>query len=213
MTNLRDLRREYLTHGLREEDLLSDPLAQLEAWVNLAVENEVTDATSMVVATAALDGEPSCRVVLLKGIEAGRLLFFTRYSTRKSIDLAENPKICALFHYREFNRQVRVQGTTERVDRRASEAYWNTRPRASRIAARVACGRPTVPDRSTLEAWFAAENAQFPGEDIPLPDDWGGFAITPYEFEFWQGRENRLHDRVVYTKDERGGFEQSRLSP
>ncbi|HTM45432.1 MAG TPA: pyridoxamine 5'-phosphate oxidase [Polyangiaceae bacterium] len=212
--DLSALRREYSSQGLHETDLSADPTAQLQRWLHEAVAAEVMDATSMCLSTVSADGAPSSRIVLLKNLDARGLTFFTRYNSRKGHDIALHPAVSLVFHWREFNRQVRIEGSASKTTREESREYFQTRPRKSRIAARVACAHESVADRATLERLFAEEDRRFPDDAVPLPDEWGGYLVTPTEFEFWQGRENRLHDRIVYQPGATpGSWRMSRLLP
>jgi pyridoxamine 5'-phosphate oxidase len=203
-TDLAAQRREYSERGLNEQDVLADPLQQLQRWLDEAVKSQLLDATAFSVSTVSAQGIPSSRVVLLKGVDARGLVFFTRTSSQKGLEIAANPRVSLLFHWRELNRQVRIVGTATVTDREEAQSYFQTRPRNSRLTALVASGRTTVASREELERLFAEEDSAHPGEDIPMPEDWGGYRVTPSEFEFWQGRDSRLHDRLLYTPTDTG---------
>ena len=212
--DLSALRREYSSQGLHEKDLDPDPTLQLQRWLDEAVRLQLIDATGMCLSSVSASGVPSSRVVLLKNLGAAGLTFFTRYNSRKGGEISANDNVSLLFHWRELERQVRINGTAKRTSREESGKYFQTRPRKSRVAARVACAHQSVTDRATLERLFAEEDRQHPGDDIPMPDEWGGYRVTPVEFEFWQGRENRLHDRLLYRPgDAAGTWRMSRLLP
>jgi pyridoxamine 5'-phosphate oxidase len=181
-------------------DYSSDPLEQLHAWL----ETEV-----VALATATTDGAPSVRMVLLKGADERGLVFFTGYESRKARELAENPRAAMLFHMP--GRQVRVEGNVEKIPSAESDAYWATRPRGSQIAASVSSQSEPIESRESLEARFAEFEAEHPGE-IPRPAHWGGYRLVPDVYEFWEHRENRLHDRVRYRRDGEG-WTVERLQP
>lgn len=208
------MRREYSEQGLREQDVLADPLLQLQRWLDEAVAGGLLDATAMCVSTVSAQGIPSSRTVLLKQLDARGLVFFTRTSSHKARDIAQNPQVSLLFHWRELSRQVHIRGTATATSVAESREYFRGRPRNSRLAARVASGRDTVPDRETLERLFAEEDRANPGEDVPMPDDWGGYRVLPSSLEFWQGRDSRLHDRLLYRPDTTpGAWTITRLAP
>jgi pyridoxamine 5'-phosphate oxidase len=197
-------RREYSAQELSEAEVSLDPIVQLQRWLDESVTAGVTDATAMCLTTVSKAGAPSSRVVLLKKLDERGLVFFTRTSSQKGHEIESNPQVSLLFHWRELNRQVRISGRATPTSTEENWEYFRTRPRNSRLAARVASHRTTVADRHTLEELFTAEDRAHPGDDIPIPDDWGGYLVRPSEFEFWQGRESRLHDRLLYTPAESG---------
>lgn len=198
------MRREYSERGLHEQDVLADPSQQLQRWLDEAVASGLLDATAMCVSTVSAQGIPSSRIVLLKQLDVRGLVFFTRTSSHKAHDIAAHPQVSLLFHWRELSRQVHIRGTATATSIAESREYFRSRPRTSRLAARVASGRETVADRETLERLFTAEDQAHPGDDVPMPDDWGGYRVLPSSVEFWQGRDSRLHDRLLYTPAESG---------
>lgn len=204
-------RREYLGDRLLESEAPADPLLLFTSWLEQALEARLLDATAMVVATATSAGVPSARVVLLKGHDRRGLVFYTRQSSQKCDDLEQNPRASALFHWRELDRQVRVEGEVERTAVAESQAYFESRPRLSQLAARATSGLRRV-TAEVLEQRFAAEVAAWRDGAVPMPDDWGGFRIVPRQFEFWQGRPSRLHDRLVYERRDQQ-WERHRLAP
>ncbi len=211
--DISQLRREYTQARLDEAEVDRDPIRQFRLWFSQAVEAEVVEPNAMVLATSMSDGAPSARVVLLKGIEDRGLLFFTDYSSRKGRELADNPRGALVFFWRELERQVRISGGVEKLTRTESEAYFHSRPRGSQLAALASLQSSVVADRGQLEAAFAeAESACREGQ-VPLPDRWGGYRLTPGHVEFWQGRANRLHDRVQYSLGDNGLWTIRRLSP
>jgi pyridoxamine 5'-phosphate oxidase len=192
-------------------DLDASPFVQLRAWLDEAALS-VPQPDAMVVATSTADGRPSARVVLLRGLEARGLVFFTNRNSRKGVELARNPRAVAVFHWWALGRQVRVEGTVEQVSDAESEVYWRTRPRASRVAAWASPQSQPLAGREELEARFAEVDAHF-DDDVPLPTFWGGYRIVPETFELWTHRDDRLHDRIVYTRTADGGWARHRLAP
>lgn len=211
--NLGSERREYAGDRLLEANTPSDPFALFRSWLDVALQARVLDATAMALATVSVRGRPSVRMVLLKGHDRAGLVFYTRYSTQKCKDLESNPYAALLFHWREFDRQVRVEGTVERTSVEASRAYFATRPRASQLAARAASGLDRLSSADELEKRFDEEAENHEGKDVPMPDDWGGYRLSPVRFEFWQGRPSRLHDRLAYELEAGGTWSKQRIAP
>lgn len=197
---LADLRREYRLARLELEDIALDPLVEFERWLAQALEAELVEPYAMTLATATPDGVPSARIVLLRGVDPRGLTFFTDYRSRKGQDLSANPRAALCFYWGELERQVRVTGTVEKVSREESAAYFATRPRGSQLGAWASTQSSVLATRDELEARWNDLAAKYP-EQVPLPEHWGGFRVRPESFEFWQGRESRLHDRFVYTRE------------
>ena len=210
--NVADVRREFTRDGLRRRDLDPDPVAQFLKWLEEARVAHPGDFTAMVLATADRSGRPSARVVLLKGCDERGFLFFSHYTGRKGRELAENPRAALVFYWPALDRQVRVEGTVERSAPEDSDAYFQTRPLGSRLSAFVSRQSEPVAGRDELERAVQETLERF-GEAVPRPASWGGFLVVPDEIEFWQGRENRLHDRFRYRRQPKGGWTIDRLSP
>lgn len=206
-------RREYGGLRLLETATPDEPFALFGEWLRGALDAQLLDATAMALATVGIDGKPHVRIVLLKDHDPAGLIFYTRYSTQKGRDLAHNPHAAAAFHWREQDRQVRIEGRTERVATGVSRAYFATRPRGSQLAARAASGLDRVPAADVLARRFAEESARWGNSEIPMPDDWGGYRLVPERFEFWQGQPSRLHDRLSYEVGPDGTWSKERLAP
>jgi pyridoxamine 5'-phosphate oxidase len=208
-----DVRREYAQAGLSEENLAADPIDQLRLWLDQAREAQPEDFTAMVLATSDREGRPAARVVLLKGLDERGLVFYTHYESRKGEELLENPRSALVFYWSALERQVRIEGTVEKVSREESAAYFVTRPRGSRLGAWASPQSRPLASREELEERVAAAAERFADGDIPLPDDWGGYLVRPDSIEFWQGRPSRLHDRLRYERHSEGGWTIERLAP
>lgn len=209
--DLADLRRDFASDGLLESDVDASPFVQFAKWMGEAMAAEVPDANAMTVATLGEDGRPDARVVLLKYYGEKGFAFFTNYESKKGRDLLANPFATMHFFWPELYRQVSIYGTVTRTSREESENYFKSRPVDSQIAAWASNQSRVIESRSFLEARFDEFKAKF-GDEVPLPDFWGGFCLTPDRFEFWQGRQNRLHDRLCYSVEE-SGWTIVRLSP
>ena len=196
---------------LLERDVDPDPLRQFETWFREAGA-AVRAPEAMAVAAAAATGAPSVRMVLLKGFDERGFVFFTGYDSRKGRELTANPQAALLFYWDPLGRQVRIEGLTEGASRGENERYFHSRPRASQIAALASQQSRPLASRETLDARVAALTAELKGRDVPLPDAWGGFRLRPDSYEFWQHREDRLHDRLRYSRDG-DGWTVERLSP
>ena len=210
--SIADLRREYARARLDETDVSPDPFAEFARWFAEAQAAEAAEANAMVLATASPDGRPSARMVLLKGFDERGFVFFTDYRSRKGEELEANPRAALAFHWGELERQVRIEGTVTRTSPEESELYYRTRPLGSRLGAWVSHQSRTIASREVLEAKLREVEQRFDGRDLPLPPHWGGYRVRPECFEFWQGRESRLHDRIRYLR-EGEGWRIGRLSP
>lgn len=218
-TNLTDdgslaaLRREYLTGGLSRADLDADPVKQFRRWLDQAITLNLNDPSAMVLATVGADAMPSQRVVLLKGLDAQGFIFYTNYGSRKARELETNPHAGALFPWLALDRQVRVSGVISRTSEVVSRAYFASRPRDSQLAAWASAQSQEIPSRDQLMETLAAARQRFEGQEVPLPDNWGGYCLAPQEIEFWQGGADRLHDRFRYELKADGTWQIERLAP
>jgi pyridoxamine 5'-phosphate oxidase len=201
MTDIADLRRQYGRDQLKREDLDADPFVQFKRWLDEALAEKLVDANAMSVATVNASGEPSLRTVLLKEFNQDGFVFFTNLESHKSQDIAANPNVALLFYWREFERQVKIQGTASKVPAPEVARYFFTRPRESRIAAWISPQSRIIEARQFLEREFEVMKTKFGHGEIPVPAFWGGFRVVPRAIEFWQGGAHRLHDRFIYQRD------------
>lgn len=196
---LADIRKEYQIATLDESTVSPDPTHQLEIWLHEAVQAEALEPTAMFLATVDTNLRPSGRVVLLKGLSAAGLDFYTNYDSRKGRELGNHPYAAVAFHWGELERQVRVEGKVERLSKEASETYFQSRPRGSQLSAWASPQSQKLDSREALEQHWHAVERRFDGQQVlSLPPNWGGYRLVPDYFEFWQGRESRLHDRICY---------------
>lgn len=212
-SQLSDIRREYKKNKLTKENLSSDPFEQFQHWLDDALHSGEEEPTAMIIATVSADGHPSTRTVLLKGLENGKFIFFTNYESRKGQQLAGNPYISLSFVWHKLERQIHIEGKAVKCSPEESDAYFASRPYKSKIGAIISPQSHVIRSRMEIMRAFAFEAAKWAGQTIKRPDNWGGFAVTPTRFEFWQGRESRLHDRFQYTLEEDGNWKKERLAP
>ena len=208
---LADLRKDYSLKTLEEGAVDRDPLRQFGVWMVEAIHAQVPEPTAMSLATVGADGRPSGRIVLLKGVDPKGFVFYTNYESRKGRELAARPVAALTFLWKELERQVRIEGTVERVTAEESDAYFATRPLGSRIGAWASPQSQVLESRAWLEQRWGELTKQH-GESPPRPPHWGGYRVMPEMIEFWQGRRSRLHDRIVYRR-ESGAWKVSRLAP
>ena len=210
---IEQLRRDYAGEELREESMGEDPIEQFAIWFEQAMKADVTDVNAMTLATASAQGKPSSRIVLLKGFNGDGFRFFTNYNSRKGREIAENPDVQLCFYWAELARQVRIEGEANKISRDESQRYFNQRPRHSQISAWASNQSEEVSSREKLDEAYREYQEKFSDVDeIPVPEDWGGYIVKPRVIEFWQGRPGRLHDRVVY-QHRQDGWETARLAP
>jgi len=207
-----NLRKEYTSAGLHEADVDHDPIAQFHAWFQNVIDACLHEPNAMILATATRDGRPSARTVLLKGYDERGFVFYTNYEGRKAGELETNPVCALLFYWGELERQVRIEGRASRLPGEESDAYFASRPRGSRLGAWASQQSRPVEDRTILEERVRALETEYEGGEILRPPFWGGYRVEPDTIEFWQGRENRLHDRLVYLRSEEG-WKIERLQP
>ncbi len=206
------MRAEYEATGIEPEDLHADPVAQFERWLVEAINAGLTEPNAMVVATVDADGQPWSRWVLLKDYDGRGFTFYTNYGSFKSMHLAANPVASLSFGWLDLRRQVTIAGAVERVDEAESDAYWEVRPRGSQLGGWASNQSDEIADRSVLDRQYADADQAHPGL-VPRPPHWGGWRVVPHTVEFWQGRVNRLHDRVRYQQSDGDGWTRRRLSP
>lgn len=198
--DLNAIRRDYLSDGLRRNNLNDNPLSQFELWMSHAIAAKIPDPTAMTIATVNADGEPSQRIVLLKQVDEAGFVFYTNYGSRKARDIGQNANVSLHFPWHFMERQVKVNGIARKVTESESLAYFLSRPYDSQLSAWASEQSHTVSSRHMLEIQFARMKEKFQQGKVPLPDFWGGFRVEPYRFEFWQGGANRLHDCFEYNK-------------
>ena len=198
---------------LHEADVDPDPFVQFSRWYDDAVEHDQLQPDAMIVATSTPDAHPSVRLVLLRGVDERGFCFFTNFGSRKGRELDANPHAAIVFHWPEVLRQVRATGEVERVSDGEADAYWYSRPRPSRVSVWASAQSEVAVSREALEAAVAEVEARFGDGDVPRPADWGGYRLVPTEIEFWQHRDDRLHDRLRYTRVEGDGWRVDRLQP
>lgn len=211
--NIADIRRDYYHQQLHEAQVDKNPVKQFEKWWHEAVRAEIDEVNAMTLATASADGFPSARIVLLKGFSEEGFSFFTNYESYKAQQLAENPRACLVFFWKELERQVRITGLVEKLSEKESDEYFHSRPEASQIGAMVSPQSHVIENRNWLDQKFNEQVSKLQGTAIQRPSFWGGYIVKPVEIEFWQGRPGRLHDRLQYTMQDSGQWKIERLAP
>ena len=210
MSSIAQIRKDYILRSFNENDAHPNPISQFTQWWEEAIESNIVEPNAMTLATSSSDGVPSARIVLLKGYDDNGFIFFTNYDSFKAQQLAENPRACLVFFWKELERQVRITGVIEKVKQEVSEEYFNSRPEMSRISAIASPQSQVIASRDWLEEQvkkIKQTNA------ISRPDNWGGYVVRPITIEFWQGRANRLHDRLQYSLEGNGEWRLERLAP
>ena len=213
MNDISHLREEYARMGLTRHQLNNDPVQQFELWFQQALDAKIPEPNAMSLATVDGNGSPSIRTVLLKGYDHSEFVFYTNYESNKAHEIAANPQVALCFFWMDLERQVRIWGRAEKVSQSQSEAYFLSRPRGSQLGAWASPQSQAIADRTALENRLEDLTQKYSDEDIPLPEHWGGYAVVPSAFEFWQGRPNRLHDRFYYKATEDGQWDVQRLAP
>ncbi len=213
MKSISDIRRQYAKDGLDEGDLTPEPFALFERWLQNAIDAELADPTAMTVATVDQFGQPSQRIVLLKDVSPDGFVFYTNTESKKAQDLKQNSKISLHFPWHPLERQVKVSGVATPLSVAQVTRYFLSRPKPSQLAAWASAQSRPISSRQLLMTKFAEVKQKFADKTVPLPSFWGGYNIVPHKIEFWQGGEDRLHDRFVYTKDDQGQWQTERLMP
>lgn len=213
MQSIADIRRDYSHKSLSETDVDANAINQFGKWWHEAVNSKIDEVNAMTLATASIDGLPSARIVLLKEFNDQGFIFFTNYESYKAQQLAENPKACLVFFWKELERQVRITGLIQKISGQQSDAYFHSRPESSRIGAWASPQSRVIENRHWLDEKFNELVNKMEGAEIKRPPYWGGYIVKPVVIEFWQGRPSRLHDRIQYTLDETGNWKIERLAP
>ncbi len=213
-TDIASIRKEYTEAVLIEEEAKKNPIEQFTKWWNDALKAAIIEVNAMTLSTASSDGMPSARIVLLKEFNEKGFVFFTNYNSFKGQQLAENPKACLCFFWKELERQVRITGIVQKVSAEENDAYFNSRPKASQVGALTSPQSQVIESRKWLDTHYENLSEQFKdANEIPRPSHWGGYLVKPVIVEFWQGRPGRLHDRLQYTLQQNGEWKIERLAP
>jgi pyridoxamine 5'-phosphate oxidase len=213
LQHLADLRKDYAQAALDEHEVAPEPFSQFQHWFNQALDADLPEPNAMHLATVGADGQPSGRIVLIKGFDSAGVQFYTNYESRKGTQLFYNPNAALTFFWPELERQIRIEGVVERISPEVSYQYYSTRPLLSRIGAWASPQSRKLASRKQLEELFEQYHDKFEGQEPPIPPYWGGFLLKPTYFEFWQGRRSRLHDRIIYEQQSDGSWQTGRLAP
>lgn len=212
MKDIYNLRREFSLKSLNEADIKSDPIVFFEQWFDEAIKSEIIEPNAMILSTVSKNCQPSSRALLLKRISSEGFIFFTNYESKKALEIANNKHVALNFIWHELERQVRIEGIAEKISAEESDSYFEIRPAKSKLGAWASPQSQTIPNRKYLEKLMQTFEIQFIGTNIKRPNNWGGYIVKPTLIEFWQGRENRLHDRIQYTFGD-GKWKVERLAP
>jgi len=212
-SRIADIRKDYRLQTLLEKNVDISPFVQFARWWNEAIESAIEEVNAMTLATSTADGAPSARIVLLKGFDERGFIFFTNYLSQKGKELSQNPNAALVFFWKELERQVRVEGTVEKLGENESDDYYNSRPRESRIGAWASAQSEKVAARDVIENNYQLFYDRYKDQNIARPPHWGGYIVKPFKMEFWQGRSSRLHDRILYSLQTASDWKIDRLSP
>jgi pyridoxamine 5'-phosphate oxidase len=213
MSSIADIRKDYQLQSLLENDIQKNPIDQFSIWWKQAIESQIDEVNAMTIATVDANNKPSARIVLLKDFDENGFVFFTNYNSKKGLDMLSNKNVALVFFWKELERQVRIEGTVEKVSVEVSDAYFNSRPKMSRIGAWASPQSTIINSREILETNFQTYQTEFEKKEIIRPPHWGGYIVKPDLIEFWQGRSSRLHDRIVYGIDGNNEWKINRLAP
>jgi pyridoxamine 5'-phosphate oxidase len=211
--NIADIRKDYILAALDEDAVGDEPLAFFRKWFGEAGEAQTTEINSMTLATVDSSSHPHARIVLLKGLDSQGFVFFTNYDSAKGQEISANKNVALLFFWKELERQVRIEGIVEKIPAEESDIYFQSRPIGSRLGAWASPQSQEITDRNILDLNYAKYKEEFSNIDIPRPPHWGGYRVIPTCIEFWQGRASRMHDRILFSKNESGNWCRSRLAP
>ncbi|THU37015.1 pyridoxamine 5'-phosphate oxidase [Niastella caeni] len=212
-STIADIRKDYKLKSLLEQDVAPDAIRQFDTWWQEALNSEIDEINAMTLATASVDGVPAARIVLLKGYDERGFVFFTNYDSFKGMHLAENPRACLVFYWKELERQVRITGLVEKTSADESDVYFNSRPEGSRIGAWASPQSKVIANREWLDEQEKKYTRDFAAQPLKRPAHWGGYRVKPISIEFWQGRPSRLHDRIQYTLQGDNTWTIERLAP
>lgn len=213
LKDIQNLRQDYRASTLLEQDVAANPIKQFDKWFDEALKAEIWEPNAMTLATATVNGMPSARIVLLKGFSEQGFAFYTNYLSRKGKELAKNPRAALIFNWGQLERQVRIEGTVEKLSKEQSEQYFHSRPIGSQLGALVSPQSQEIAGREELESKWQQLEAEYQDKEIPKPTFWGGYIVKPQLIEFWQGRSSRLHDRILYKNAGKNNWKIVRLAP
>ncbi len=211
--NIADIRQDYKLAALDEATAGDNPVSFFQQWFQEAEAAQITEINAMTLATCDSQGMPHARIVLLKGLENNGFVFFTNYDSAKGKEILSNPKVALLFFWKELERQVRIEGSIEKIPEADSDTYFHSRPRGSRIGAWASPQSSEIDNRNFLDANYSKYELEFSDMDMPRPPHWGGYKVVPQRIEFWQGRSSRMHDRILFVNDGKEGWYKRRLAP